>query len=406
MADLASALRESDPNNGQFDPSLGQVQLQKYDRSQFDPETSTYKVSNVSYTIPKDSIKTFVANTNDSGQADSSLGGQYILNDGSTMSVDGNGTVQFATPARNEYTLNKDGYYQPTGSDLTWNGQANLLTKNIGGVDVQVPGMYTKGGYQDAQGNLRTDANGVPVALAPNYLDSGLGKSGLSDAAPYIAAAAMAAMTMGASAPESATLAGGEAAGAAAGTGATETAGTIGGTTASTLPSTSWVAPEIGGSTVGTGSTFGSLNAAMPAAGSVGGAGAMSAALPTGAVIGTGANGGAIGATYLAGANGMVATNALGQPILASSVGLDGFAPSSSPGLGDAFNALKLGKILLNSGKGGSTGGSTGGYAGHGGSSYTVPRQNPYLNTAQQYTGLTQTPDAAALAKLLKAQNG
>ena len=143
----------------------------------------------------------------------------------------------------------------------------------------------------------------------------------------------------------------------------------------------------------------------MPAAGSVGGAGSMSAALPTGAVIGTGANGGAIGATYMAGANGMVATNALGQPILASSVGLDGFAPSSSLGLGDAYNALKLGKTLLNSGKGGS-GGSTGGYAGGGGSSYTVPRQNPYLSTAQQYTGLTQTPDAAALAKLLKAQNG
>ena len=211
-----------------WDPASGQVTLQQLDPTgQADPKS-------VAYTIPKDSIKTFVANTNDNGQEDPSLGGKYILNDGSTMIVGGDGTVTAATPARNEYTLNKDGYYQPTGSDLTWNGQANLLTKNIGGVDVQVPGMYTKGGYQDAQGNLRTDANGVPVALAPNYLDSGFGQSGLADAAPYIAAAAMAAMTMGASAPESATMLAPEATGDVfAGYSAT---GSAAGTAGSTVP--------------------------------------------------------------------------------------------------------------------------------------------------------------------------
>jgi hypothetical protein len=165
-----------------WDPASGQVTLQKYNTQ--DPSADPTQVA---YTIPKDSIKQFVPN-------DEGLGGQYILKDGSTMYVGGDGTVQSATPGRGDYTLNDQGYYQPTGANLTWNGQANLLTKNIGGVDVQVPGIYTKGGYQDAQGNLRTDANGVPIALAPNYLDSGSGKSGLSDAAPFIAAAAMAAM--------------------------------------------------------------------------------------------------------------------------------------------------------------------------------------------------------------------
>jgi hypothetical protein len=180
-----------------WDPASGQVTLQKYNTQ--DPSAEPTQVA---YKIPKDSIKTFVANTNDSGQEDPSMGGKYILNDGSTMIVGGDGTVQAATPARNEYTLNQDKYYQPTGENLNWNGATSSLTKNIGGVDVQVPGMYTKGGYQDQQGNLRTDQYGVPVPLAPNYLDSGAGKSGLSDAAPLMAIAAMAAMTGGAAAPE------------------------------------------------------------------------------------------------------------------------------------------------------------------------------------------------------------
>ena len=216
-----------------WDPASGQVTLQQLDPTgQADPKS-------VAYTIPKDSIKTFVANTNDNGQEDPSLGGKYILNDGSSMIVGGDGTVTAATPARNEYTLNKDGYYQPTGSDLTWNGQANLLTKNIGGVDVQVPGMYTKGGYQDAQGNLRTDANGTPVPLAPNYLDSGSGKSTLNDYAPLMAIAALTAGAglAGAGAtgftgmvPASETLMGGI--GGAAATGAGEAATTAEGATA------------------------------------------------------------------------------------------------------------------------------------------------------------------------------
>ena len=129
-------------------------------------------------------------------------------------------------------------------------------------------------------------------------------------------------------------------------------AGTIGaaeGSTAASLPSLSWTAPEIGGAT--TGGTFGSLNAALPAAGSVGGAGAMSAELASGATLGTGLNGGAIGGSYLAGANGMVATDALGNAIPASSVGMGGVNStasglSASDILNNANRIKNIGQLL------------------------------------------------------------
>lgn len=170
-----------------WDPTSGQVKLQQYEDPK-DPFSAVSKT--IDYSIPKDNIKDFIPNTDpETGLAFS--GGQYILKDGSTLGVDGSGVVHAATPGRNDYTLNKEGYYQPTGSNLTWDGGLSRLTKKVGGVDVEVPGLFTKGGYQDAQGQLRTDANGVPIPLAPNYLDSGAGKSGLADAAPYIAAAAL-----------------------------------------------------------------------------------------------------------------------------------------------------------------------------------------------------------------------
>ena len=174
-----------------WNPESGQVKLQQYE----DPKDPFSPVKElVDYSIPKGQIQTFIPNT-DPTTGTSVAGGQLILKDGSTLGVDGSGVVHAATPGRNDYTLNKEGYYQPTGENLIWRGDANMLTKKIGGVEVQVPGLYHKGGYQDPKGNLRVDENGVPVALAPNYLDSGVGKSGLSDAAPYIAAAAMMAAT-------------------------------------------------------------------------------------------------------------------------------------------------------------------------------------------------------------------
>ena len=241
-------------NQSSWNPESGQVKLQ-----QINPQDlSVAKTSD--YTIPKDQIQSFNPALDNEGN--STGGGSYILKDGSQMNVGADGIVTGATPARDEYTLNKDGYYQPTGSGLTWDGNSNTLSKKIGGIDVLVPSLYQKGGYQDEQGGLRVDANGVPIALAPNFADSGAGKSGLSDAAPYIAMATLAAMGMptGAMAfegmvPASETLMG------SLGTGATTTGGGFGinaagtGNTAGamTLPSVSGSYGGISAGALGTG---------------------------------------------------------------------------------------------------------------------------------------------------------
>jgi len=189
-----------------WDPESGQVKLQTIPK-QGDRDGEAQVTD---YKIPKDQIRDF-ASFNDPETGKFS-GAAYTMKDGSTLGVDKYGIVQQATPSRNDYKLNEQGYYQPVGANLTWDGGLNQLTKKIGGVDVLVPGQFHKGGYQDDKGNLRVDENGVPIPLLPNYLDSGMGKSGLADAAPYITAAMMAAATMGASAPASAAMLGGEAA--------------------------------------------------------------------------------------------------------------------------------------------------------------------------------------------------
>jgi hypothetical protein len=189
-----------------WNPESGQVKLQAIPK-QGDREGEAQITD---YTIPKDQIKDFASfNDPETGKF---TGAAYTMKDGSTLGVDKYGIVQQATPSRSDYKLNEQGYYQPVGANLTWDGGLNQLTKKVGGVDVLVPGQFHKGGYQDSQGNLRVDESGVPIPLLPNYLDSGMGKSGLSDAAPYITAAMMAAATMGASAPASAAMLGGEAA--------------------------------------------------------------------------------------------------------------------------------------------------------------------------------------------------
>jgi hypothetical protein len=187
----------------EWNPESGQVKLQTL----ADPKDPYGEMKTIDYTVPKDQIKTFIPNMNqETGLPNGS--GAYVLKDGSTIGVDNFGVVSAATPGRNDYTLNKDGYYQPTGANLTWDGGANMLTKKIGGVDVMVPGQFHKGGYQNPDGSLRVNEEGVPIPLLPNYLDSGVGKSGLADAAPYIALAAMTAATMGAAAPAAGGFAG------------------------------------------------------------------------------------------------------------------------------------------------------------------------------------------------------
>lgn len=110
------------------------------------------------------------------------------------------------------------------------------------------------------------------------------------------------------------------------------------------LESLSWTAPEIGGSTAG--GTFGSLSPALPSAGSVGGAGmGLSAELAPGTVLGTGLpGGGAIGASYAAGANGLPATDFFGNYIPASSVNFGG-VPETIAGAGTSVNT-DMAKLL------------------------------------------------------------
>ena len=186
-----------------WNPESGQVKLQTL----ADPKDPYGEMKTVDYTVPKDQIKTFIPNMNqETGLPNGS--GAYVLKDGSTIGVDNFGVVSAATPGRNDYKLNEQGYYQPVGENLTWRGDQNMLTKKIGGVDVMVPGQFHKGGYQNPDGSLRVNEEGVPIPLLPNYLDSGVGKSGLADAAPYIALAAITAATMGAASPAAGGFAG------------------------------------------------------------------------------------------------------------------------------------------------------------------------------------------------------
>jgi hypothetical protein len=141
----------------------------------------------------------------------------------------------------------------------------------------------------------------------------------------------------------------------------------VGGSTASQLPSLSYTVPEIGGSYVAPG-TVGAMNAALPAGATLGtegtalgatiggGTGAMSAAIPAGTVIGTGEAGTTLGATYLAGANGLPATTALGTPILASSVGTLGSEATAGGLTTKQLMAANMGMNALKSGFGGTSG--------------------------------------------------
>ena len=257
-----------------WNPELGQVKLQTIPK-QGDRDGEAQITD---YTIPKDQIRDF-ASFNDPETGKFS-GAAYTMKDGSTLGVDKYGIVQQATPSRNDYKLNEQGYYQPVGANLTWDGGLNQLTKKVGGIDVMVPGQFHKGGYQDDKGNLRVDESGVPIPLLPNYLDSGMGKSGLADAAPYITAAMLAAATMGASAPASAGMLAGETAFAGM-VPASETllgsmgylgsaaAPTVGSTLASTAPTVASVAPTTGAITAIDAGTQAAINAAaLPTYGS------------------------------------------------------------------------------------------------------------------------------------------
>jgi len=137
-------------------------------------------------------------------------------------------------------------------------------------------------------------------------------------------------------------------AGSASGIAATQAAAGLGVATGSALPA-------VGMATGGFPSTVGQLSAALPAQGSVGGAGLLSAELAPGTILGSGLpGGGAIGASYALGANGLPATNLLGQPIAASSIGFGDIPATVTSGLSigikDALDVARLGKGLLGGG--------------------------------------------------------
>ena len=98
--------------------------------------------------------------------------------------------------------------------------------------------------------------------------------------------------------------------------------------------------------------TVGSLNPALPSAGSVSGTSVgMSGQLSSGAVLGTGLPGqGLPGISYELGANGLPATNAFGVPIQASSVGLCGISAGTGSciGLKCVNDARKAANMLKN----------------------------------------------------------
>jgi hypothetical protein len=146
------------------------------------------------------------------------------------------------------------------------------------------------------------------------------------------------------------------------------------------------------------------LNPALPAAGANAGAGTgLSASLAPNTVLGTGLpGGGEIGVAYQAGANGLPATDFLGNPIPASSVGLNGSTATSLFGNNSYLpNAQSLANALKKSGGTSSTG------ANFGNSQLAnVHYQSPWLTNTPSVpiegSRLTTTPTALKLASLLQ----
>ena len=187
------------------------------------------------------------------------------------------------------------------------------------------------------------------VAAATGYVDPSLfaAEAGAVGAGAAGGTAAGTGLTAGAGASGGLLASGGTVgalggAGTAAGIAGTQAAAGLGIAGGSALAGT--------GAAIGAGlSGVGGLSPALPAAGGVGGAGAMSAQLAPGTILGTGLpGGGAIGSSYMLGAGGLPATNALGQLVPASSVSFGGQAtPSLGFGAKDALDAARLGKNLL-----------------------------------------------------------
>ena len=156
------------------------------------------------------------------------------------------------------------------------------------------------------------------------------------------------------------------------------------------------------GAAMGAGTSgVGSLSPALPAAGATE-TGTMSAALAPNTVLGTGADaGGAIGASYQLGADGLPATNAIGTPVSGSSVGIGGSTATPI-----SFSSSDLANLLKSSAASGATSALQKIATSNSGSAIPAllrGNQNPFLQTAQQQPIRDKQPlDLASLANLLK----
>ena len=134
-------------------------------------------------------------------------------------------------------------------------------------------------------------------------------------------------------------------AGSASGIAGTQAAAGLGVASGSALPAAGMAVGALP-------STVGQFSAALPAQGSVGGAGALSSQLAPGTILGSGLQGGgAIGGSYALGANGLPATGLLGQPIPASSIGISNIPETVTAGTSlsskDIIDAARIGSKLL-----------------------------------------------------------
>jgi hypothetical protein len=218
---------------------------------------------------------------------------------------------------------------------------AREAAKGQGWVNQNIPGGYLTLGALAA-------AIAAPYALSYFGAGAGAGAAGAAGAGTGLTGGAGAAGGL----LSGGTVGGLSGAGTAAGLAGTQAAAGLG------IAGGSALAGGLGAMGGGL-STVGSLSPALPAAGSVGGAGAgLSAQLAPGTILGTGLpGGGAIGASYMAGANNLPATNIFGNPIPASSVSFGGYPTdagilSNLPNLSGLSDILKtpLGQLGANTG--------------------------------------------------------
>jgi hypothetical protein len=251
-----------------------------------------------------------------------------------------------------------------------------------------------------AVNNLTPMGWALPAALAAAYLTAG-GSLAAEGATTAGEAAYSEAIASGASEAEATAAADAAAQSAAAEAGVTATPG------ADSVISQPDVAVNLGATN---GGTVGSLNPALPAAGAPAGTSVgLSGALAPGTVLGTGLpGGGAIGASYAAGGNGLPATDFFGNYIPASSINTGGVPNTIAGTTATTTNTNSDLAKLLKQGAGSGLSSSLGKLAqgSNVGSVATTPwvhgNQNPFVQTQNLPIQNTPKLDVASLANLLK----